>query len=359
MGSKHQFASPIRATGAVLETTEIFLSNTTAVPSAQAQLSLQRMIQYSSATSGWPGERRLGWVCIATGLEKANSQCPQLESRPGLPTPSAAPRFRGAAARTSRVWLRAVIVFFIQICPSPVADSSRDGANELEIARNPHGSHTSQSTRLACARGREDAKRAERSSSGGAFGGARSVGVARGGAGGGGVGRRTWTGTTVMITSTNTMGTPTVSQRFGCGSRRGEGEGADVGVGAGWELKVVGEEQLGEEGEGEVLGDKDGARRGGCSARRGGTQSQFGLVGAGGRMSPESSGWVYIPPQGAPPRKHAASGRYQPRHPPPYPAPPLSQASSDSEHCSTTILSAIYSLARLNPVPIAIRSHYA
>jgi hypothetical protein len=49
--------SPATLTGAVLEQpspttfSHIFLSNTTAVPSAQAQLSLQRMIQYSGVTS--------------------------------------------------------------------------------------------------------------------------------------------------------------------------------------------------------------------------------------------------------------------------------------------------------------------
>ncbi|KAJ7757300.1 hypothetical protein B0H14DRAFT_3598955 [Mycena olivaceomarginata] len=159
--------------------------------------------------------------------------------------------------------------------PISVADSSRDGANELEIAGNPHGSHTSQSTRLACARGREDAKRAERSSF-------------------------RWR---IRRFHSDWAAVP-VGERA---------RGADSGVGAGVRIEGVGEEQPSEEGEDEVLGlgaglppqndqnqtaqgmrkDKDGARRGGCSARRGGPQSQFGRVGAGERMSPESPGWVY------------------------------------------------------------------
>ncbi|KAJ7792093.1 hypothetical protein B0H14DRAFT_3565027, partial [Mycena olivaceomarginata] len=184
--------------------------------------------------------------------------CPQLESRPGLPTPSAAPRFRGAAARTSRVWLRAAIVFFIQICPSPLPTRRA----MVPTSSKSRGTHTARTRRkapasLVPAGGRMRSGRSARRS-GGAFGGAQSIGVACGEQEGrsrtphmdrdncddykyqhdGDTNGGRWRGGEgepgLLTPPRRCLRLASqVSQRFGCGSRRGEGEGADVGVGAG------------------------------------------------------------------------------------------------------------------------------
>ncbi|KAJ7366209.1 hypothetical protein DFH08DRAFT_797208 [Mycena albidolilacea] len=214
-------------TGAVLEqpspTTEIFLSNTTAVPSPQAQLSLQRMIPYSSATSR-----------VAPGPDHPER---------GAPIP------RRCSTYLAR-WVDSCDCILYPNMPISVADSLRDGANELEIARNPHGSHTSQSTRLACAReaggalvvpaAHSAAREASALRAGSRRGRSRTPHVDRddcddykyqhegdtnGGRWRGGEGEPGLLKPPRRCLRSASQ----VSQRLGCGFRRGEGEGANVG----------------------------------------------------------------------------------------------------------------------------------
>jgi hypothetical protein len=214
-----------------------------------------------------------------------------------------ASRFRGPAARTSRVWLTELRLYFLSKYAHLRCRLVARWCRQARKSQGTHtGSRTSRSTHLACARGREGAKRAERSSSRRCVRRcARGRRYVRGrrrrsqtphvdrddyddyeyqhnATGDGARSARShayplplalaflgqskpeweweqeWEPGPLMPPRRCMRSASQVSQRLGCGSRRGEGESADVGVGAGVRIEGVGEEQPSEEGEDQVLG---------------------------------------------------------------------------------------------------------